>query len=251
MSLGWLGLSSLAHLQLRVQVKGGTSSPRMHTPEASLSRPSGAGLDSPAKNTRGQTKKRAAALDDDSDTPVIISPKKKRPKASTEDNSDEAVWNKTDSRKAWMSSAYDHYTISLEQTFSGPQQDKPGVLTFIFTCHHDPLVHKAQKRKRMQSSQGTAAFQETAIRMHSKIFTDPCPATPLPAIMLYLAGSKMGKEYFKDYHSTIHAIIDGWTAPFVASYLGIVIVWFAAGKIHHAILEFIRLTESHTGTYLA
>ncbi|KAJ6600176.1 hypothetical protein B0H10DRAFT_1923910 [Mycena sp. CBHHK59/15] len=41
-------------------------------------------------------------------------------------------------------------------------------------------------------------------------------------------------------------LIDGWTAPFVASYLGIVIVWFAAGKIHHAILEFIRLTESHT-----
>ncbi|KAJ6537535.1 hypothetical protein DFH09DRAFT_930744 [Mycena vulgaris] len=74
---------------------------------------------------------------------------------------------------------------------------------------------------------------------------------------LYLAGSKMVKEYFKvpffpfiyipldlitqqDYHGAIHAVIDGWTAPFVASYLGIVIVWFAAGKIHRAILEFIR-----------
>lgn len=44
----------------------------------------------------------------------------------------------------------------------------------------------------------------------------------------------------QDYDGSIHAVIDGWTAPFVASYLGIVIIWFSAGKIHRAILELIR-----------
>jgi hypothetical protein len=34
--------------------------------------------------------------------------------------------------------------------------------------------------------------------------------------------------------------MDGWTAPIVASFLGIVVVWYESGKIHRAILEFIR-----------
>ena len=62
-------------------------------------------------------------------------------------------------------------------------------------------------------------------------------------------------------------MLDGWTTPLVSSYLGLVIVWHANGKIHHAILEFIwsvfdlwkyfslmlvlSLTKSHTGEYLA
>ena len=40
--------------------------------------------------------------------------------------------------------------------------------------------------------------------------------------------------------SAIHLVIDGWTAPFAALYLGIVIVWFAIGQIHQCILEFVR-----------
>ena len=39
---------------------------------------------------------------------------------------------------------------------------------------------------------------------------------------------------------SIHLVVDGWTAPFVASYLGIVAIWFADGKIWRATLEFIR-----------
>ena len=65
--------------------------------------------------------------------------------------------------------------------------------------------------------------------------------------------------------------MDGWTAPIVASYLGVVIIWCDEGTVHRAILDFIRyvisfqvyniachllsficrLTESHTGIYLA
>lgn len=62
--------------------------------------------------------------------------------------------------------------------------------------------------------------------------------------------------------------MDGWTAPIVASFLGIVVVWYEKGIIHRAILEFIRwdpfflfhfylpviivrLTQKHDGEYLA
>jgi hypothetical protein len=38
--------------------------------------------------------------------------------------------------------------------------------------------------------------------------------------------------------------MDGWTAPIVASFLGIVIVWYEKGIIHHAILEFIWCNTS-------
>jgi len=41
-------------------------------------------------------------------------------------------------------------------------------------------------------------------------------------------------------NSTIHLVLDGWTAPIVASFLGIVVVWFEEGVIHRAVLEFIR-----------
>ena len=40
--------------------------------------------------------------------------------------------------------------------------------------------------------------------------------------------------------SMIHLVIDGWTAPLVASFPGIVVVWYDNGVIHRAILEFIR-----------
>jgi hypothetical protein len=37
----------------------------------------------------------------------------------------------------------------------------------------------------------------------------------------------------------VHLAIDGWTAPIVASYLGIVVIWYDKGKTWRAILEFI------------
>ena len=37
----------------------------------------------------------------------------------------------------------------------------------------------------------------------------------------------------------IHIAMDGWTAPLVALYLGLVVIWYQDGKIYHTILEFI------------
>ena len=41
-------------------------------------------------------------------------------------------------------------------------------------------------------------------------------------------------------NSTIHLVLDGWTAPIVASYLGLVVVWYENGWVHKAILDFIQ-----------
>ncbi|KII90073.1 hypothetical protein PLICRDRAFT_108714 [Plicaturopsis crispa FD-325 SS-3] len=68
---------------------------------------------------------------------------------------------------------------------------------------------------------------------------------------IYLQASNHIKEYFSKHEGSIHLVVDGWTAPFATSYLGIVVVWYAEGKIWRSILEFIRLTESHTGRYMA
>ncbi|KAF8218480.1 hypothetical protein L208DRAFT_1350996, partial [Tricholoma matsutake] len=51
--------------------------------------------------------------------------------------------------------------------------------------------------------------------------------------------------------NSIHLVLHGWTDPIVASFLGLVVVWFHEGVIYCAVLEFIRLTQKHDGKYLA
>ncbi|KAJ3500635.1 hypothetical protein NLJ89_g9707 [Agrocybe chaxingu] len=68
---------------------------------------------------------------------------------------------------------------------------------------------------------------------------------------IYLELGRHVLTYFKDRNAPIHLVLDGWTSPLIASYLGLVVVWYQDGSIHRAILEFIRLTQRHDGQYLA
>jgi hypothetical protein len=52
-------------------------------------------------------------------------------------------------------------------------------------------------------------------------------------------------KHTKALNSTIHLVLDGWTAPIVVSFLGIVVVWFQEGVIYRAVLEFIRLVSKY------
>ena len=116
----------------------------------------------------------------------------------------------------------------------------------------------------------------------------PAPTTvSLDIKHIYLELSKTVRMYFKvqvhlyciwsythilpvqNRNRAVHLAIDGWTSPLTSSYLGVVVIWYEAGKIHRAILEFLRcvvlsmntsitdvdifwrLTESHDGKYLA
>ncbi|OJT01618.1 hypothetical protein TRAPUB_7922 [Trametes pubescens] len=55
---------------------------------------------------------------------------------------------------------------------------------------------------------------------------------------------------FKGLPCRIHICVDGWTSPNILSFLGITAHWHDSGKIRHVILDFVRLTSSHTGKHL-
>jgi hypothetical protein len=46
-------------------------------------------------------------------------------------------------------------------------------------------------------------------------------------------------------------VLDGWTAPFNPSYLGLIISWVEKGQIYEAVLEFIRYIDFHARVLLA
>ncbi|PIL25427.1 hypothetical protein GSI_13317 [Ganoderma sinense ZZ0214-1] len=56
---------------------------------------------------------------------------------------------------------------------------------------------------------------------------------------------------FKEHPGRVHLSVDGWTSPNVFSFLGITAHWIQNGELRHIILDFIKLTKSHTGRYLA
>ncbi|OJT07894.1 hypothetical protein TRAPUB_1210 [Trametes pubescens] len=57
--------------------------------------------------------------------------------------------------------------------------------------------------------------------------------------------------HFKNLPGRVHLCIDGWTSPNILAFLGITVHWHEEGKIRHIILDFVRLTNAHTGKYLA
>lgn len=42
------------------------------------------------------------------------------------------------------------------------------------------------------------------------------------------------------HNGAVHLVMDGWTSPILACYLGIVAIWFCRGWVHRCILEFAR-----------
>ncbi|KAJ7829498.1 hypothetical protein B0H14DRAFT_2366573 [Mycena olivaceomarginata] len=135
-------------------------------------------------------------------------------------------------------------------TNKNAQQDLFGSVSRYTPARHRALIalRCASSHRPFNSVADPYYLEEVELlRAGTKV---PAPITVSRDVqILYREGAKKVKEYFKvsfnsieaqNYDGAIHAVIDGWTAPFVASYLGIVIIWFNAGKIHRAILEFIR-----------
>ncbi|PIL32862.1 hypothetical protein GSI_04980 [Ganoderma sinense ZZ0214-1] len=58
-------------------------------------------------------------------------------------------------------------------------------------------------------------------------------------------------DRFENLPGKIHLCVDGWTSPNVMNFLGVTAHWQEAGAMRHVILDFIRLTRSHTGEYLS
>ncbi|KAM5530251.1 hypothetical protein V8D89_016080 [Ganoderma adspersum] len=68
-------------------------------------------------------------------------------------------------------------------------------------------------------------------------------------IMVFTKGHVM--QVLQEHPGCIHLCIDGWTSPNVFAFLGITVHWYKGEELQHIILNFIKLTASHTGLYLA
>ena len=68
--------------------------------------------------------------------------------------------------------------------------------------------------------------------------------TGIDLSVIGFGGAPLGNEFggidAAEGDRAVHLAIDGWPSPLTSSYLGVVIIWYEAGKIHRAILEFLR-----------
>ncbi|EUC59470.1 hypothetical protein RSOL_314470 [Rhizoctonia solani AG-3 Rhs1AP] len=77
----------------------------------------------------------------------------------------------------------------------------------------------------------------------------PTPHT-LSSDLLYIFG--LATTRIRDTFLTgAHLAIDGWSSPLTASFLGVVVFWRSGSTMWRSVLDFIHLTHSHTGAYLA
>ncbi|KAF8750458.1 peptidase M36 family [Rhizoctonia solani] len=102
-------------------------------------------------------------------------------------------------------------------------------------------------------------FESVTDKLHRQEVELLRPGTLLPTAQtvstdvrrIYEDTAKGAARYLQLVPGALHLALDGWTSPTHESYLGVVVFWFAEGKIWRTVLEFIRLTEAHTGDYLA
>ncbi|KAK7041092.1 hypothetical protein R3P38DRAFT_2512431 [Favolaschia claudopus] len=209
---------------------------------------------------------------------------------SINNKNDEEVWNLPDSeildaiRVKWQADVYDHFTPSLVRDLS----TTPRSIKIVLTCKFgDPRHHSSERRHPSRAaliplpiaSAGTIPYSEA---MHRTLIALRCasskrpfnqvedkwyrmevamlrPGTIVPSAdtvardvqRLYVLVAQEVKAYFQRRARDVHGVVDGWTAPIAENYLGAGIVWEDVGKIYAIVLEFIRLTDRHTGDYLA
>ncbi|KDN47302.1 hypothetical protein RSAG8_03781, partial [Rhizoctonia solani AG-8 WAC10335] len=175
---------------------------------------------------------------------------------------DIAAWSYSDNdiiesaRESWYSDIYnDHYIVSVERVEDTSQTPPtPVEIVFWFTCKYGNPRHESWKRLRRNTGHGTTHLKRKAKECDEQrlglIAHDLENIEPAPDAIHAKYAPRI-KEYFKTISGAIHLAIDGWTSPISESYLGVIVVWYDKPKIYRCILEFIRLTSTHTGEYLA
>ncbi|QRV81980.1 hAT family dimerization protein [Ceratobasidium sp. AG-Ba] len=137
----------------------------------------------------------------------------------------------------WTSPVYDHFHVGC-RSVSAPDPIT-GVPTFrhleyTFTCKHDPEHCRMKTRKRKATaSYGTKNLKEAVQRCNGRRGVTEAPQeAPVP----------FSQSRFRAYLLV---------CPLSASFLGIVAIWREGATIWRTVLDFIHLTESHSGQYLA
>ncbi|KAK7034395.1 hypothetical protein R3P38DRAFT_3185246 [Favolaschia claudopus] len=131
------------------------------------------------------------------------------------------------------------------------QPAPPGALEYSEAMHRTLIALRCSCSKR--------AFNQVEDKWYRLEVEMLRPGTVVPSAdtvaedvqRLYVLLARDVKKYFAQRNRELHNLVDGWTAPIEDQYLGAVIVWEDAGKIFEIVLEFIPLTDRHTGEYLA
>ncbi|KAF5348819.1 hypothetical protein D9756_009866 [Leucocoprinus leucothites] len=222
--------------------------------------------------SQAQTPETRASSDEEDNTrpliPVQFSPVKQCQKAKAAnqvaDKHNLDIWDLPDdeiieaSFAHLKSLAYQHFNITLDHVL---KDDEPSELVFIFTCKTNLDCHTAHHRGCMKTHTGTGNLQKgiKACNWLNGLAEDGsslCPFNSVKDGLYHLEVAILQKETVlpspeQSITGGIHLVLDRWTAPIVASYLGLVIIWSEQGTIYRTVLEFIRLKHKHTGEYLA
>ena len=169
---------------------------------------------------------------------------------------------------------------------SGPS-DTRQPLSYSYSNHRALIAARCAASKRPFNSVADPYYVQEVemLRPGTKL---PSPATVSRDVKaMYGVGAEVVREYFlvcnlsvlisvclysqvkQKHNSAVHLVMDGWTSPILACYLGIVAIWFCSGRVHRCILEFarydsrplnpwlfgkvflFRVKERHTGEHLA
>ncbi|CAE7097739.1 unnamed protein product [Rhizoctonia solani] len=170
----------------------------------------------------------------------------------------------------WYAPVYGHFEMGIDRVLKKnllTGQMEPDYMYYTFTCKHDPthchMLRACDKRRNVPDSLAPVApaytFSQLLFRVMLVIVHVLRPDAIIPTphtlasdlVYIYDVASIRVRDKFMGRSSGIHLAIDGWSSPLTASFLGIVVFWREGDKLHRAILEFVHLTESHTGVYLA
>ncbi|KAL1945891.1 hypothetical protein VTO73DRAFT_1893 [Trametes versicolor] len=94
-------------------------------------------------------------------------------------------------------------------------------------------------------------FQELMCMLYAKVELPSRVTVSRDVQMIMLDGKIRVIAFLSSLPCKIHICVDGWTSPNIMSFLGVTAHWHHDGEIEHIILDFIRLTNGHTGKYLA
>ncbi|CAE7107559.1 unnamed protein product [Rhizoctonia solani] len=132
-----------------------------------------------------------------------------------------------------------------------PQASGAATVKYSVARHRAILALRCARNHRSFESVVDELHREEVELLRPGTTLPSSATTSLDTKRLYGGIAKDAALYLQQIPGALHLALDGWTAPTSESYLGVVVFWREENKIQRTILEFIRLTEAHTGNYLA
>ncbi|THH15466.1 hypothetical protein EUX98_g9461 [Antrodiella citrinella] len=87
--------------------------------------------------------------------------------------------------------------------------------------------------------------------LHSKVEIPSAQTVSRDIREIFSLSREYVAKQLQDFPGRLHLGIDGWTSPNVLSFLGITVHYVVDAEMRTFILDFVKLSQNHTGKYLA